>query len=91
MANEPPEHELFDKWTGSDVKYKNKKAANAERMIFVMPAEDVTLTANYKPAPKYKVTVVNGTADKSEAYAGQAISTTTVATPHAPWSRSPTT
>ena len=71
-AEDPAEHELFDKWTG-DVAFAD---ANAVVTTFVMPANGVTVTAAYKAEPKYVVTVVNGTADKAEAYAGETVTVT---------------
>ncbi|MBQ2336528.1 MAG: InlB B-repeat-containing protein, partial [Victivallales bacterium] len=43
---------------------------------FAMPANAVTVTAAYLENPKYTVTVENGTADKTEAYAGETITIT---------------
>ncbi|MBO7533626.1 MAG: SUMF1/EgtB/PvdO family nonheme iron enzyme [Victivallales bacterium] len=71
-ANNPAEHKLFDEWTG-DVEFENE---NVMETTFVMPAEAVTVTATYKDEPKYAVTVENGTADKTEAYAGETITIT---------------
>ncbi|MCR4575824.1 MAG: hypothetical protein K5787_18860 [Lentisphaeria bacterium] len=71
-ANTPADHELFDKWTG-DVAVKDPTSA---KTMITMLANAVTATANYRPAPKYAVTVVNGTADKSDAYAGETVTIT---------------
>ena len=71
-ANDPAEHKLFDCWTG-DVEFENE---NVMETTFVMPAEAVTVTATYADEPKYAVTVENGTADKTEAYAGETITIT---------------
>lgn len=71
-ANKPADHELFDKWTGDVAVYD----PIATKTTITMPANDVTVTANYNPEPKYAVTVVNGTADKSDAYAGETVTIT---------------
>ena len=75
VANAPAEHELFDKWAG-DVEFAN---ATASTTSFTMPANDVTVTATYKPEPQYTVTIINGTSDgKTEvtAYVGETIAVT---------------
>ncbi len=69
-ANAPAEHKLFDQWTSDDVEFD--EADNA-RTTFRMPAENVAVTANYIDEPIYTVTVRNGTANPSKAYAGQRI------------------
>ena len=70
-----PNRQIFDCWTsrGNNVQFAD---ANATETTFVMPAANVTVTATYKNAPKYTVTVENGTADKTEAYAGETITIT---------------
>ena len=70
-----PNRQIFDCWTsrGNNVQFAD---ANATETTFVMPAANVTVTATYKDAPKYTVTVENGTADKTEAYAGDLITIT---------------
>ena len=72
-ANAPAEHKLFDQWTSDDVTFD--EADNA-RTTFRMPAENVAVTATYADEPKYAVTVENGTADKTEAYAGETVTIT---------------
>ena len=49
---------VFDKWMSDDVEIVDATEIEAS---FTMPANDVTITATYKPV--YKVTVVNGTSD----------------------------
>ncbi len=71
-ANDPAEHKLFDEWTGS-TPFPNTKDA---QVTFCMPPDDITVIATYKDEPKYAVTVENGTADKTEAYAGETITIT---------------
>ena len=68
-ANMPASGQTFDKWTG-DVEFANETAPET---TFEMPANAVTVTATYKAVPKYRVTVKNGTADKTQAYAGETI------------------
>lgn len=47
-ADEAPEGQVFDSWTISDNAVLNDAAS--EETYFVMPAEDVSLTANYRTA-----------------------------------------
>ena len=48
--------QLFDKWTTSDgIVFKDDSSSNTS---FIMPAKAVTVTATYKEAPTYLVTVV---------------------------------
>ncbi len=56
-ANNPQAGKLFSTWTGTGVEFADAKA---ETTTFTMPANDVTITANY--ANVYKVTVIDGTA-----------------------------
>ena len=75
-ANMPGSGETFDKWTGSGVTFAN--ASDAET-TFEMPAKAVTVTANFKKisgVKTYKITVVNGTADKAKAAAGETVALT---------------
>ncbi|MCR4573877.1 MAG: SUMF1/EgtB/PvdO family nonheme iron enzyme [Lentisphaeria bacterium] len=75
-ANMPGSGETFDKWTGSGVTFAN--AADAET-TFKMPAKAVTVTATFKKISgekTYKIVVVNGTADKAKAAAGETVTLT---------------
>ena len=72
-ANMPASGQTFDKWTGRGVAFAN--AADAVT-TFEMPASAVTVTATYKALPAvktYKIVVVNGTADKAKAAAGETV------------------
>ena len=64
---------LFDKWTSDDVTFAD---ATNPVTTFVMPANAVTVKATYKEKPKFKVTVVNGTADPAEAKEGDTVTIT---------------
>ena len=61
-AGEAPENKMFDHWssTSQNVTFEN---VYSENTTFVMPDEDVTVTANYVPG--YTVTVVGGTLDEA--------------------------
>ena len=74
-AAEPADDEEFDKWVGDGVEFED---ANDVQTSFVMPAADVTVTATYKAkAPAtHAVTVVKGTADKTEAAEGEMVTIT---------------
>ena len=74
-ANMPASGQTFDKWTG-DVEFEN---ANAAQTTFEMPAVAVTVPATFKKlttVKTYKITVVNGTADKAKAAAGETVALT---------------
>ena len=75
-ANMPASGQTFDKWTGSGITFAN--ASDAET-TFEMPAKAVTVTATFKKIPgvkTYKIVVVNGTADKAKAAAGETVTVT---------------
>ncbi len=75
-ANMPGSGETFDKWTGSGVTFAN--AADAET-TFERPAGSVTETETFKKIPGVKtnkIEVVNGTADKAKAAAGETVTLT---------------
>ncbi len=75
-ANMPSSGQTFDKWTGRGVTFAN--AADAVT-TFEMPAAAVTVTATFKKIPgvkTYKIVVVNGTADKAKAAAGETVTLT---------------
>ncbi len=66
------EHLVFTGWTGSGgVTFANPKALKTS---FVMPAKDVTVTANYVQEGKVRYVVVNGTTTGGEDFAGTVIS-----------------
>ena len=74
-ANMPASGQTFDKWTG-DVEFANETAPET---TFKMPAKAVTVTATFKKLPAvktYKIVVVNGTADKAKAAAGETVTLT---------------
>ena len=71
-ADMPASGQTFDKWTG-DVEFANETAPET---TFEMPANAVTVTATFKKIPAvktYKIVVVNGTADKAKAAAGETV------------------
>jgi len=71
-ADEPAPGEVFDGWTGTDgVTFAD---ASSPTTTFVMPAKDVTVTANYKNI--YSITVYSGSADKTTAAAGEYVTVT---------------
>ena len=75
-ADMPASGKTFDKWTGSNVAFEN---ATAPVTTFEMPAKAVTVKATFKKLPSvktYKITVVNGTADKAKAAAGEIVTLT---------------
>ena len=65
-------HLLFDSWTGA----VDFDEATAVKTTFVMPANDVAVTATYKDEPIYTVEIRGGMADKTKAYAGDTVSIT---------------
>ena len=74
-ANMPASGQTFDKWTGN-VEFANETAVET---TFEMPANAVTVTATFKKLPAvktYKIVVVNGTADKAKAAAGETVTLT---------------
>ena len=74
-ANMPASGQTFDKWTGN-VEFANETATET---TFEMPANAVTVTATFKKIPgvkTYKIVVVNGTADKAKAAAGETVTLT---------------
>ena len=75
-ADMPGSGKTFDKWTGRGVAFEN---AAAPVTTFEMPANDVTVTATFKKLPSvktYKITVVNGKADKAKAAVGETVTLT---------------
>lgn len=70
-AGDPPEGEVFDKWTSPDgVDFTD---AHSRITGFYMPARDVTVTANYKERPSYRVTAVGGRAHGDNYYEGDIV------------------
>ena len=77
-ADEPADDEEFDYWSGNVDFYDESQS----RTTFVMPARAVTVTANYfmleidDPSDLYFITVENGSADKTMATPGEAVTIT---------------
>ena len=59
-ANDPAEGKVFDKWTTetTGVTFTDESASST---TFTMPASAVTITATYKDAPTYSVTIAEST------------------------------
>ena len=73
VANEPEEGCRFVKWESADVEIPEADAAETT-LTFTMPGKAVTVTATYEcPFP---VTVVDGTADKDNAFAREQVTVT---------------
>jgi hypothetical protein len=72
-ANVAPQGKRFLKWESEDVVFAH---ANNITTSFVMPDNDVSVTAIYEDLPKYTIDVVSGTADFNEAIAGEQITIT---------------
>ena len=77
IADDPAEGMQFKNWTSE---IENLVFANANDPVttFMMPENDVTVTANYEPVvvTKYKVEVIGGTADGVEFEAGATVTIT---------------
>ena len=75
-----PQGKRFVSWTvnAGTVTPTGGTSLTTETLTFNMPAEAVSLTANFEdiPAPTYDVTVVGGTASPAKAEAGTAITVT---------------
>ncbi len=76
-----PQGKRFVSWTvnAGTVTPTGSTSLTTETLTFNMPAEAVSLTANFEdipPAPTYDVTVVGGTASPAKAEAGTAITVT---------------
>ena len=76
-----PQGKQFVSWTvnAGTVTPTGNTSLTTETLTFNMPAEAVSLTANFEdipPAPTYDVTVVGGTASPAKAEAGTAITVT---------------
>ena len=76
-----PQNKRFVSWTvnAGTVTPTGGTSLTTETLTFNMPAEAVSLTANFEdipPAPTYDVTVIGGTASPAKAEAGTAITVT---------------
>ena len=58
-ANAPASDMMFDKWIATGIELSSDQLSS-QNFTFTMGTNDVTLTATYKPIPKYTVTVVDG-------------------------------
>lgn len=74
-ANEPATDMYFEKWEVEGLDTEGMDLTKTE-IKFQMPAGNVTFTAKYLPIEKYDITVVDGTADKSQAKAGETVTIT---------------
>lgn len=83
-ADAPEDGYEFDKWTsdgpdgsdGPDIRFDDPTSPET---TFVMPAQAVTVTANFRKIPEpeaYKVTVVDGKADKATYKKGELVTVT---------------
>ena len=61
-ANTPAAGKVFDKWTGNTTNVANVNSAST---TITMPAAAATVTATYKDAPSFILTVTNGTGSGS--------------------------
>ncbi len=68
VADDPAAGMVFEKWTAEGVSIAEAEAKKTT-LTFSMPRRDVSLSANFtsEEKTKYKVDVINGTADKTEA------------------------
>ncbi|MFA7170705.1 MAG: chitosanase, partial [Candidatus Paceibacterota bacterium] len=71
-ANTPAPGKVFDKWTGGT---SSIASTTSSTTTVTMPSADITLIANYKEAPKYILTVANGTGDGSYAQGAETVIT----------------
>lgn len=74
-ANAPATDMYFDKWEVTGLDTEGMDLTKTE-IKFPMPAGNVTFTAKYLPIEKYDITVVDGTADKTQAKAGETVTIT---------------
>ena len=77
-ANAAPAGQAFDKWTADSDSVTFADAESPET-TFVMPTNNVVITANY--ADVYSITVTDGTASSETAIAGKTITLTAGAAP----------
>ena len=74
-ANAPGADEYFDKWEVTGLDATGMDLTKTE-IKFQMPAGNVTFTAKYLPIEKYDIAVTDGTADKTQAKAGETVTIT---------------
>ena len=74
-ANAPATDMYFDKWEVTGLDTTGMDLTKTE-IKFQMPAGNVTFTAKYLPIEKYDIAVTDGTADKTQAKAGETITIT---------------
>ena len=74
-ANAPATDMYFDKWEVTGLDTTGMDLTKTE-IKFQMPDGNVTFTAKYLPIEKYDITVVDGTADKTQAKAGETVTIT---------------
>ena len=74
-ANAPAADKRFDKWEVTGLDTTGMDLTKTE-IKFQMPAGDVTFTAKYLPIEKYDIAVTDGTADKTQAKAGETVTIT---------------
>ena len=73
-ANTAPLWQEFDRWVTNDV--VTFADVNSSVTSFVMPANDVTVTATYKALTPHSITVIDGFSDKDEEIAGKTVTIT---------------
>ena len=74
-ANAPATDMYFDKWEVTGLDTTGMDLTKTE-IKFQMPAGDVTFKAKYLPIEKYDIAVTDGTADKTQAKAGETVTIT---------------
>lgn len=74
-ANAPAPDMYFDKWEVTGLDTTGMDLTKTE-IKFQMPAGNVTFTAKYLPIEKYDIAVTDGTADKTQAKAGETVTIT---------------
>lgn len=74
-ANAPATDKRFDKWEVTGLDTTGMDLSKTE-IKFQMPAGNVTFTAKYLPIEKYDIAVTDGTADKTQAKAGETVTIT---------------
>lgn len=74
-ANAPAPDMYFDKWEVTGLDTTGMDLTKTE-IKFQMPTGNVTFTAKYLPIEKYDIAVTDGTADKTQAKAGETVTIT---------------
>lgn len=74
-ANAPATDMYFDKWEVTGLDTTGMDLTKTE-IKFQMPDGNVTFTAKYLPIEKYDIAVTDGTADKTQAKAGETVTIT---------------